>query len=260
MSNPKVSVVMPVYNAKHYLVETIESVLNQTYHNFELLVIDDSSTDSSLEILREYEIKDSRVKVFHTMKNSGGPAEPRNIGIDHASGAYIAFIDSDDVWFPQKIEIQINRFLKEEINFLCTEIKTFTGECNFNEVLIEKLGVKKITLADLLKKNEIPLSTVMVDKQFLGGLRFKVDPCYIAVEDYELWLRLHDIEEIKSLKLRSKLVFYRDRNDSLSQNKLMMAKKVFNLLRNLPLRKKLGFKVYYYFVNYLMKSAKKCFN
>ena len=94
MNNPKISVIVPVYNAEKYLQRCIDSILNQTFPNFELLLIDDGSKDQSGEICDEYAKKDSRVKVFH--KENGGVSSARNVGIDNAVGEYICFCDSDD--------------------------------------------------------------------------------------------------------------------------------------------------------------------
>lgn len=94
MNNPKISVIVPVYNAEKYLHRCIDSILNQTFPDFELLLIDDGSKDQSGEICDEYAKKDSRVKVFH--KENGGVSSARNVGIDNAVGEYICFCDSDD--------------------------------------------------------------------------------------------------------------------------------------------------------------------
>ena len=101
--NPQISVITPCYNAESTIRETIDSVLRQTFKDWELLIIDDCSTDNSAEIIREYSSRDSRIKYFKTEEKSGSPSTPRNIGIDNASGEYIAFLDADDVWLPDKL-------------------------------------------------------------------------------------------------------------------------------------------------------------
>lgn len=109
---PLVSIITPVYNAQDYLEETILSVLNQTYYNWELLLIDDCSIDNSYKIIEKYLKKDRRIKYLKNDKNSG-PAITRNKGIEEAKGEYIAFLDSDDLWYENKLEKQIN-FMKEK--------------------------------------------------------------------------------------------------------------------------------------------------
>ena len=105
--SPKVSVVISMYNSSITIQETVESVLNQSFRDFEILVIDDCSEDESTYIVDEISKKDSRVILHKTHTNSGGPAEPRNIGIREAKGDYIAFLDSDDIWLPEKLQVQL---------------------------------------------------------------------------------------------------------------------------------------------------------
>lgn len=99
---PKVSVIIPVYNAQDFLDDTIKSVLNQTFKDFELLLVDDGSKDCSPEICDKYAVKDPRVKVFH--KPNGGVSSARNLGLDNAKGEFIAFADNDDRMFPEFLE------------------------------------------------------------------------------------------------------------------------------------------------------------
>ena len=105
-SNPLVTVLMPVYNGERYLTEAIESVLNQTFTDFEILVMDDGSTDNTKEVIKEF--NDERI-IYHYDSNSGGPARPRNKGISFAKGGVIAFLDSDDYWHPEKLQKQIEQ-------------------------------------------------------------------------------------------------------------------------------------------------------
>lgn len=112
MENTLVSVIMPTYNAAHWVADSIESVLSQTYQHLELIITDDCSTDNTREILKLYEQKDPRVKVIYLEKNLGA-GHTRNKCIEHAQGRYIAFCDSDDRWMPTKLEKQL-RFMDEK--------------------------------------------------------------------------------------------------------------------------------------------------
>ena len=112
-----VSIITPVYNAEKYLEETILSVINQSYKNWELLLIDDCSTDKSYEIIQEYLKIDKRIKYLKNERNSG-PAITRNRGLENSKGEYIAFLDSDDFWKEDKLKNQIN-FMKENNIFMC---------------------------------------------------------------------------------------------------------------------------------------------
>ena len=112
MNEDLVSVIMPAFNSERYIVESIESILNQTYRNIELLITDDASEDNTISIIKSYAQKDSRVKAFF-LKGNTGAGSARNNSIKHAKGRYIAFCDSDDVWLPEKLEKQI-RFMQEK--------------------------------------------------------------------------------------------------------------------------------------------------
>ena len=101
-NEPLISIVTPMYNAEKLIGETIESVLNQTYQNWEWIVVDNCSTDKSRDLITA--INDSRIKVISLEKNSGGPAHPRNVGIENAKGEYVALLDADDIWHNEKLE------------------------------------------------------------------------------------------------------------------------------------------------------------
>ena len=107
-----VSIIMPSYNASRFITESIKSVIVQTYQNWELLIADDCSKDSSVEVIKKIIDKDQRIKLFSLLKNVGAAAA-RNVAIEHANGQYIAFLDSDDVWEPEKLERQL-AFMKEK--------------------------------------------------------------------------------------------------------------------------------------------------
>ena len=106
MTNPLVSIITPNFNSEKYISETIESVLQQTYKNWELIIVDDFSTDTSVTLIKEFQEKDQRIKLVKLSKNSG-PAVARNEGIKIAKGNFLTFIDSDDVWLPKFIETSL---------------------------------------------------------------------------------------------------------------------------------------------------------
>ena len=110
-----VSIIMPVYNAERFIDEAIDSVISQTYFDWELLIVDDCSTDKSSTIVKNYLRNDSRIRYLKTDKCSGSPAFPRNLGINEAKGRYIAFLDSDDIWLPNKLEDQLKVLVQPEI-------------------------------------------------------------------------------------------------------------------------------------------------
>src|SRR5690625_120229 len=117
---PLVSIITPAYNAARFIGETIESVLAQTYENWEMIIVDDCSTDDTREIVQSYQEKDSRIKLFTLDKNSGSGVA-RNKAMDEAKGRFIAFLDSDDLWYPEKLRRQIAFMLDNGVAFTFTK-------------------------------------------------------------------------------------------------------------------------------------------
>ena len=117
-----ISVILPTYNCESTIKSTIESVINQTHNKVELIIVDDCSTDQTSEILNSY-CKNNLVKIYYLKENSGGPAKPRNFGISKSNYQYVSFIDSDDVWHPEKTKIQVDIMKKHSFQFLsCNRI------------------------------------------------------------------------------------------------------------------------------------------
>ena len=113
---PLVSIITPCYNAASYIADTIESVLSQIYPNWEMLIVDDSSTDNSSEIIKQYTSRDKRIIYLNTSAPSGSPSNPRNIGINNANGKYVAFLDADDIWMPDKLQKEIEFLERNRYN------------------------------------------------------------------------------------------------------------------------------------------------
>lgn len=186
---PKVSVVIPTYNRADYIVQSINSVLNQTFTDFEIIVVDDGSTDNTEILIRE-QFKD---KVIYLSKPNGGQGSARNLGVSAAKGEYIAFLDSDDLWLPEKLEIQTGFMdAHPEVDLSSTWAMTFmeyeTGE-------IEDLRLVKCseapTIRRLLTVNSVTSLTAMIKKNCLESLGgFDEDQSMIGIEDYELWIRV----------------------------------------------------------------------
>src|SRR5699024_4400569 len=160
MNKPKVSVITPVYNAEKYLSETIESVLNQTYESFEYLLIDDCSTDNSTSIIKEFAKNDSRVKYIKLPENSGA-AVARNKGLEKAKGRFIAFVDSDDKWYPEKLEMQLDFMNINNKSFTYTNYEHISEE---GEVLSSPKLPEKLNYSGLLKNTAIACSKVVIDR------------------------------------------------------------------------------------------------
>lgn len=158
---PLVSIIMPAYNAGKYISDSIASVISQTYQNWELIIINDYSKDNTPKIIENYANADSRIKVFSNSKNVG-VSETRNKGIELATGNWIVFLDSDDMWHPQKLEKQIEKIKSNSADFI------FTGASYVNEKGEAYSGVfcvpEKISFNELLFQNVISCSSVLLNK------------------------------------------------------------------------------------------------
>ena len=174
-----VSIIMPNYNSEKYLKNTISSVINQTYQNWELLFVDDCSTDNSLAVVRFF--KDERIKIFQNATNSGA-AISRNYALRMARGKWIAFLDSDDLWAPEKLEKQIAFMIEKNYAFTYTYYRA----CNsgaWDEFI--RISPKKVNLRKLYNYNYIPAITVVYNREAIGLLQI---PDIKKRNDYALWL------------------------------------------------------------------------
>lgn len=185
-----VSVVMPTYNHARFIAEAIESVLAQTYKNFELIIIDNCSTDNTEAIVRSYSDTDPRIR-YQKFRNNGIIAVSRNVGIRIAAGTYVAFIDSDDSWFQEKLE-KVVKFLARfpDTDLLCHD-ENYVSGVDKKIMKIRRYGPYKKYEDFLFKDNPLSTSAVVVRRSKLleAGL-FSEAENLVTAEDYELWLRL----------------------------------------------------------------------
>jgi len=191
-TQPLVTVIAPLYNAEKYIAETTESVINQSYQNWEMIIVDDCSTDSSREIVKDYETKDSRIKLIESETNFGGPARPRNIGLDNAKGEYIAFLDADDVWLSEKLEKQVE-FLEEnkDVDICHTLAHVIDGNSVEkglfnNQKVYNKLKYIISQRNILFYTNNININSVMM--RVNTTLKFDEDKNLVALEDWKYWI------------------------------------------------------------------------
>lgn len=247
MEENKVSIIIPVYNAEKFIGKTIESVLNQTYKNWEMLIFNDKSKDNSLKIIKKYSEKDKRIKVVDSKENVGVVAA-RNKLTEIATGEFIAFLDADDYWKQNKLEKQIKFMLKNNALISCTEYTRVTeDEKEINDIIIKEI----ITYEDMLKNNYLGCLTVIYNANKLGKRYFKERE---KNEDYVLWLEI--VKETKIIfGLKENLAFYRVLNNSRSSNKIKAAKDRWNVYRKIE-RLSL-FKSIYYFLQYVIRALKK---
>jgi len=216
MDNQKVSIITPIYNSERFIKQTVDSVLQQSYANFEFIIIDDHSQDSSSDIINSY--KDKRINIIRLKENVGAGAA-RNEGIKRAVGRYIAFLDSDDMWLPEKLEKQIKVFqASNETAMLYTRFRTIEGEIISNRIFPENRMYKSGNMfKSIYLRNLIACSSVMVKRSVLDqvGL-FNTDPNLIAIEDADLWLRIALKYNIKCTD-DLPLLIYRIHSQSISQ-------------------------------------------
>ncbi|MCC9073929.1 glycosyltransferase [Flavobacterium sp. F-65] len=213
MQTPEISVIMPIYNAGSFLKESIESILNQTHTDFELLLLNDKSTDNSLEIILEYKQKDSRVVVIDKQSNVG-PANIRNEGILIAKGKFIALMDADDIALPNRFEKQIAIFKKYPEIGVCGSWFTFFGAKKNTVTHSEKHDDIKISF---LHSCSIGNPTVMLRKDALSGLNF--DNSFTISEDYDLWTRL--ITKTNFYNIQESLLQYRWHSNNISKTRII---------------------------------------
>ena len=211
MNDKIVSIIIPTYNRANCIRETITSVLNQTYQNFEIIIIDDGSIDNTKEIIQAF--LDERIKYIF-QEHNGLPASARNKGLKLAKGEYIAFLDSDDLWFPQKLKIQIN-FMKENPSILLVATNGLIFPLKPNMKVLSLKNNIKISFKELLQNNIIINSSVMMRKNVIQIIGF-LDESFVLKygEDYDYWLRLLNLKDNSILILKDILVKYRDSKNS----------------------------------------------
>lgn len=232
--NPKVCVIMPSYNAEKYIAEAIKSVMEQSYKNWKLLILDDGSSDRTVEIARGIADNDSRITVYQNPCNQG-VAMTRNRGIELAEGEWIAFIDSDDMWHREKLEKQLEMSEKTGASILYSSYALVTENGEHRE----DYHVPATTCYEaMLKENVIGCSTVMLRRCAWERHRFPVD---LYHEDYALWLKLLKLGYTAS-GCEEILVDWRVLENARSFNKWSAAKnrwKVYRQMEKLPIGKSL---------------------
>ena len=222
-NEPLVSVITPLYNSEKYISKTIESVINQKYNNWELIIINDCSKDKGPEIVKKYQNQDERIKLINLEKNSGA-AVARNIGIENAQGDFIAFIDSDDIWERNKLKEQINFMLDNDYNF------SFTDYIQIDEKGKELRTIKApktLTYNKQLLYNHIGTSTVIYNQKNLGKIYM---PNLRKRQDYAMWLKILK-NYTPGYGLNKSLTKYIIKSDSLSSNKVNLIKYNWEMYR-----------------------------
>ena len=208
MGRDLVSIIMPSYNTAQYIADSINSVINQTYENWELIIVDDCSTDNTDEIVNEF-LKDKRIKYFKNEKNSGA-AISRNKALREAKGRWIAFLDSDDLWVPEKLEKQI-KFMEENNYYFSYSYYQEINEQGKN-LGVEIQGPKVVTKFGMYNYCWPGCLTVMYDVKKIGLVQIKDIK---KNNDYAMWLKV--IKKADCYLYPYSLAFYRKRTGSISR-------------------------------------------
>lgn len=208
MSTPRISVLMTAYNAEKYIAQAIESILNQTYTDYEFIIINDGSTDDTPNIIQKYADQDSRI-IFVDNKQNQGLIAVLNQGLDMAHGEFIARMDADDISLPQRFEKQIAYLdMNPEVGVLGTLIQ------GFDAMDAEGIQIPVVTVFDLLKQNYIAHPSVMMRKEVLDKYSLRYNPEYKHCEDLELWSRMIFLTKIHNLM--EVLLMYRITGNNIS--------------------------------------------
>lgn len=241
----EVSVVVPAYNAARHLAATLDSILAQQDAVFEVIVADDRSTDETAHIVADFAARDPRVRYCCTPANCGGPAGPRNLGIEQARSEWIALCDADDLWHPRKLKTQLDCAHTTGAQLVCTAIEDFADGAPPMALLQRKLpanaAAHTLGLWPMMLKNRIATSSVLCCRELIlasGG--FDTDRQLIAVEDYDLWLRVVARPDVRAMRIAEPLVAYRRLDSSISANKGQQAIKVLRVLRRAAVRQGWG--------------------
>lgn len=249
MSLDLVSIITPSFNTGAFVASTIESVLAQTYPNFEMIIVDDCSTDDGPAVIREFVRRDNRIRFYQNAKNLG-PSKSRNTAIDLAKGRFIAFLDSDDIWYPEKLEQQVEFMIGNGHEF------TFTAYDKISEdgETIGRVNVpKKVNHEDLLKTCSVGCLTAMYDTAKMGKVFM---PEIRKRQDFALWVKILKLIPI-GYGIKAPLAKYRVRNSSISGNKWKASGyqwKVYREIEKLSLVQSS-----YYFLHYTINGLIKTY-
>ena len=210
--NNLVSIVTPTFNSAKYIAETIQSVQKQTHQNWELIIVDDCSSDNTVDLIKDFIAKDNRIQL-HQLTSNAGPAVARNKGIENVSGKYMTFLDADDIWFEDFIENSIKTIQETGIHFVFSSYKRSDEDLNF--IYSDFIVPQKVTYTDILKSNSISCLTAFLDIETLGK---KSMPLIRKRQDMGLWLQY--LKEIPyAYGIQEPKAIYRIRQNSLSRKK-----------------------------------------
>ncbi len=223
-AEPLVSIITPMYNAEKYIKDTIECVLAQYYRHWEMLIVDDCSNDQGLTIANQYAAKDSRIKII-ALKQNGGVANARNEALKNATGKYIAFLDSDDIWYPQKLSVQV-RFMEDHQYAISYTRNGYINKLGDKEEKVTHIPLQ-VNYKRLLKGNPLHCLTVMINHQIIHTIEMP----NIKHEDYATWLSILK-SGFTAYGIDEELALYRKTATSVSANKFKAITWTWHIYRN----------------------------
>ncbi|MCR4841102.1 MAG: glycosyltransferase [Lachnospiraceae bacterium] len=226
MKEGLISVITPTYNCGDYIAETIRSIQAQTYTNWEMIIVDDCSTDNTKEVVDAYAAGDSRIK-YHCLEVNSGAAVARTKAMEIAEGEYMAFCDSDDLWYPEKLEKQLGFMKKHDVAFTCTSYEQIDESGNLLGKVIK--AIPRTSYNRLLLDCPVGNSTVMYSVKKMG--KFEV-PNIRKRNDDALWLQMLKKEKY-IYGMKGVLMKYRIRSNSISANKFKVIKYHWILYRDI---------------------------
>jgi teichuronic acid biosynthesis glycosyltransferase TuaG len=222
---PLVSIIMPCFNGASTLRQAVDSVISQTLTDWELIIVDDGSTDGSMTLLSQYYGSDKRIRVFVNTSRSGASGA-RNHGLQRARGRFIAFLDSDDFWLAHKLDIQVTGMRRNGAGLLCSAYDVIDAQGKVIGDVTPKPGT--LTYRSMLRYNSVGCLTAIIDRECTGDVRFSDD--LARGEDYQLWLSLLR-RGVVAICQREKLAVYRLHGKTLSSNKLSAARSRWRVYR-----------------------------
>ncbi|MGU9938952.1 glycosyltransferase family 2 protein [Empedobacter brevis] len=217
-----VSIITPCYNSERFITETYQSIKEQSYSNWEWIIVDDCSTDDSVQTICSF--NDERIKLI-AQKSNQGAASARNLALSKAKGRYITFIDSDDLWLPKFLETTINYLKNNNESLVYTSYKRVDE--NLVKLLEDFIAIDKIDYKRILYNCPIPMLTSVYDSSVIGIVEF---PKVELREDHAMWIQL--LKKIKyGRAIEESLAIYRIRENSVSRNKLNIALRQYDVYR-----------------------------
>jgi len=224
-NNELVSVIIPCLNSARFIADTLASVVNQTYKSIEIILIDNNSCDETRDIIEQFRQRDARILPIY-LSEALGAAGARNVGINKSSGRYVAFVDSDDIWVPDKLQIQMDAAARYSVPIVFTGYSVMDENgayiCEFKKM------PDRVTYHYLLGNTCIATSSVLLDRVFTGDFRFsEVRMC----EDFLLWLSILKCGNY-AVGISGDYMHYRVVGSSLSSNKKKSARTVWGIIKN----------------------------